>query len=114
MKSVTEIKSLGDVRTGISAHARSAPRRKGSTYLEVYLLDKERQRLETELAVLARRQRRIEGRLGEIWEVMGRAAAKAREESAGSRPPASAAGEIRTAEPSRADASRWKTMTAEY
>ncbi|MBI4289401.1 MAG: hypothetical protein HY671_13370 [Chloroflexi bacterium] len=66
MKSVTQMKSLGDMRTIISTHARSTPHETGSTYLEVYLLDKERQRLETEMSMLNKRQGRIQGRLDEI------------------------------------------------
>lgn len=68
MRSITQLKSLGDLRTTISTHARSTPRLKGSTYLEVYLLDKEKQRLEAELTYLGKRQGRIEGRMGEIRE----------------------------------------------
>ncbi len=66
MRSITELKSLADIRTTISAHLRSTPRLKGSTYLEVYLLDKEKQRLEAELAYMGKRRGRIEARVAEI------------------------------------------------
>jgi hypothetical protein len=70
MKSVTQLKSLGDIRTTVSTHARSVPRQKGSNYLEVYLLDKEKQRLEMELAMLDKRRHRIEERLREIRQAV--------------------------------------------
>ena len=38
--------------------------------MEVYLLDKEKQRLETELSMLVKRQKRIEGRLSEVGQAM--------------------------------------------
>ncbi|MEW6034234.1 MAG: hypothetical protein AB1603_05215 [Chloroflexota bacterium] len=85
MKSVTQMKSLGDMRTTISTHARSTPRQKGSTFLEVYLLDKEKQRLETELGMLIKRQRRIEGRLREVRGAMDRLLVKGQQE--GQAPP---------------------------
>ncbi|MBI2958592.1 MAG: hypothetical protein HYY32_07100 [Chloroflexi bacterium] len=82
MKSVTQMKSLGDMRTTISTHARSTPHEKGSTYLEVYLLDKEKQRLETEMAMLEKREKRIQTRLNDIKEAMGGLLAKMNEEGA--------------------------------
>lgn len=71
MKSVNQMSGLGDMKTTISTHSRSTPRQKGSTFLDVYLLDKERQRLESEMAMLKKRQRRIEVRLGDIRQAMG-------------------------------------------
>lgn len=114
MRSITQIKSLGDVRTTISTHARAAPPRKGSTHLEVYLLDKERERLETELAVLAKRQRRIEGRLRESQEAMEKLVATAHEEPPGPHAPASAARTDPTAEGGGSDPRQWRRMTVDY
>lgn len=70
MKGLTQMKSLADLKTPITTHTRSAPRREGTTYLEVFLLEKERQRLEMELAALATRQQRIAGRLEALREVI--------------------------------------------
>ena len=93
MKSVTHTRSLGDLRTSISSHVRSVSPQEGATHLEVYLLDKERHRLETERVMLAKRQRRIEGRLEEIREVVDNLPSKReQEESAPSPAPASGAG----------------------
>lgn len=105
-------KTLGDVKTSISTHGRSAPRREGSAYLEAYLLGREKQRLETELALLAKRQRRIAGRLGEIQEAMEEVAAKARQASRASRAPAAVHSE--NSRPAASGAGAWRRMTLEY
>ena len=52
MRGTTELRSLSDIRTTISQHGRAAPRQDGSTYLEIFLLDKEKQRLEIEASDL--------------------------------------------------------------
>lgn len=106
MISITQIKSLGDMRTTISTHARSAPRQQGSTYLEVYLLDKERQRLETELSMLAKRQRRVEARLGEISKAVERLKAQAPDSPPGAE---AKAGALVPPVPGR-----WRSLTVGY
>lgn len=68
MKSVTQLNGLRDLRTAVSGHMRSAPRRAGSTYLEAYLLEMERRRLEAELAWMAKRQDGITSRLRTVRE----------------------------------------------
>lgn len=115
MKSVTELKSLGDVRTNITTHARSAPRRKGTTYLEAYLLDREKQRLETELTALARRRSRIEPRLQAIRASVEALVRKAQaEESGKSGPPALPPGEPPTPKVRGSKGRDWATMPIEY
>lgn len=66
MKSITQIKSLSDMRTAISAHVPTRQPQRGTAYLNIYLLDMERQRLNKELYMLERRQKRILTRLAEI------------------------------------------------
>lgn len=113
MRSVNDIKSLGDVKSAISSHARAMPRLKGSTYLDVFLLDKERQRLETELAMLDKRKRRIEQRVAEIQQAMEKMISRAQAASA------AGAGES-AGEPSAPATSRetgpgaWRTLSIEY
>ena len=80
MKSVTQTKGLGDMRTTISTHARSSPPQTGSTYLQIYLLDKERMRLQTEMAMLNKRGNRIHIRLEEIAEVSSKLLSAAQRE----------------------------------
>lgn len=115
MRSVTQLKSLGDLRTTISTHARSTPRNKGSSYLEIYLLDTERQRLETELDMLAKRQRRIEGRLGEIQVAKEKMLSRGQQKVADDTGPlGSTAGENRTPESCNSNSGKWRKMTIEY
>jgi hypothetical protein len=66
MKNITQIKGLGDIRSATSHHITGMPSLKGATYLDLYLLDREKQRLETELTRMELRKKRIETRLGEI------------------------------------------------
>lgn len=80
MRNVTELRSLGDIRTTISTHIRSTPRHKGTAYLEMLSLRMEEQRLRSELMALGRRQKRIELRLGEIRDQMGKLLGKVEEE----------------------------------
>lgn len=114
MRSVTQLKSLGDLRTTISTHARSTPRQKGSTYLEVYLLDKEKQRLETELAMLTKRQLRIQGRLKEIREAMEWLMNNRQEGAPAHSPPAEASDGGRISVGFAPETQQLKKMTIEY
>ena len=115
MKSVTQLNSLGDMKTSISTHSRATPRQKGATYLGIYLLDKEKQRLETELAMLSKRQRRIEGRLAELQKTMEMQLSKAEQaDSLVSRAPASAVAENQTPGDNGVNPRKWKKMTIEY
>jgi chromosome segregation ATPase len=112
MRSVTQLKSLGDIRTTISTHARSTPRQGGSTYLQVYLLDMERQRLQTELLLLTRRQRRLDARLAEIREEMERLKQEAGS-SSGLSPATPMVGKG-SAENNPSGGQRWREMTVGY
>lgn len=113
MKSVTQLKSLGDMRTIISTHSRSVPRHKGSNYLDILSLGMEKQRLEAELEWLGKRQRRIQGRLGEIRVVMEELLSKVGDESPGGLP-TPVAGEKPAIGSNSSDSEKWKKMTIEY
>jgi hypothetical protein len=74
MKNVTEAKAKGlvDLRTATSHHITSLPPLKGTAHLDLYLLDRERQRLEQELSRMEMRGRRINSLLEEIRKKMER------------------------------------------
>lgn len=115
MKSVTEIRSLADMRTNITTHSRSAPRRKGTAYLEVYLLDRERQRLETELAMLSKRRARVEPRLVGIQAEVQRLVRRTQgEETARLDQPAPSTTQLPPAEPRGVKGRGWIRMPVEY
>ena len=66
MKGVTTARGLSDLRTATSRHVRAIPPQKGTSYLELYLLNMERQRLASELARIDHRRGQISDRLGQI------------------------------------------------
>ena len=66
-------RGLSDLRTATSSRLHAKPPQKGAEYLNLYLLDKESQRLETELAGLEHRRKRIQAHLEEIRKAMGKA-----------------------------------------
>lgn len=72
MKDVTSAKGLSDLRTATTHHVASKPPRKGTTYLDLYSLSMEKQRLEKELSRLEQRKKRIHERLGEVASAMER------------------------------------------
>lgn len=108
-------RGLSDLRTAISHHIRSNPPQKSTTHLELYLLDKERQRLETELSHLWHRQGRIDERLGEIRrarESLERAAADG--EARGGDPALASTDPNGPGRDSGPGSGKWRRMTVEY
>lgn len=66
LRGTTEISGLRDVRTMHSSRKRSIPRVQSSPYLDLYMLHKEKERLEKEVYILDKRKKGIQKRLGEI------------------------------------------------
>jgi len=114
MKSVTEIKSLGDIRTATSHHISAKPPLKGTTYLDLYLLDKEKQRLEKQLFCMGQRQRRINERLSEIRKGMEELAESAQEEQMVNKPSATTAAGEQVAPIQQRGGRQWKKMALDY
>jgi hypothetical protein len=115
MTRVTELKTLGDMRTIISTHTRSVPRHKGSTYLDVLSLGMEKLRLETQLAWHARRQGRLELRLQELQETMGKRLLEMQQElPAAVPPPASPNGQDHPPRAPEENGGHWRSMTIGY
>ena len=114
MKSVTETKSLGDIRTATSHHITAKPPLKGTDYLNLYLLNKEKQRLEQELALVQKRQGRIHGRLAEIRKSMEKMAEAAQEEQKVNQPSATAAAGEQAASIQEHGGRQWKRLAVDY
>lgn len=115
MKDVTTAKGLSDLRTALSRHVHSKPAQKGTAHLDLYLLSKEKQRLEKELARLEQRQRRIRERLADICQAMGMLEQQAEQE----RSSEEASTELGSVEKQPAPASQysqrpWKKMPLDY
>ena len=113
MNSMTNLKSLGDIRSVVSTHTRSTPRHKGSAYLDTLSLGMEKQRLEAELAWLARRRGRIELRLQEIRKIMEGLLEKVASELPASSDSATPEGNARPPAV-RARRGNWKHLTLSY
>ena len=117
MKNVTEAKAKGlcDLRTATSHHITSLPPLKGTAHLDLYLLDRERQRLEKELSRMEMRSRRIYSLLEEIRKKMERLNKSAVNGHGllNSHSTESAAG--RQGRPDKRDGhGKWKKMAVEY
>lgn len=115
MRDVTDAKGLGDLRTAITTRVHAKPPQKGTVHLDLYLLSREKQRLERELARLEQRQRRILEHLGEIHQAMGTLEEETETEGPCEHPSTDVgAGEKRPASASQYSQSRWKKMTLDY
>jgi len=76
-RGVQHLKGVQDVNSGISKRVRSLPARSDRYYLELYLLQKERDRLVQEAASIRKRRTRLGRRLADIGEEMAEREQKA-------------------------------------
>lgn len=67
---MSPVPGLHDVRSSLRSKIRSIPRVYRSSYLDLHMLSREKERLEKELDQLKQKQRRAEQRLVEIYEQM--------------------------------------------
>ena len=113
MNETARVKGLGELRTVTTHHITAKPPRKGTTYLDIFVLSMERQRLEQELVSVERRRKRILNRLAEaqssMEKLMNDVSPEKTEESS-SAEPVPVIQSVK--EPSRAQA--WKRMTVNY
>lgn len=70
MKSVSEISGLRSIKSMHSSGKRSIPRVQSSTYLDLYMLRKEKDRLEKEIYILDKRKKDILKKLDEVNKEM--------------------------------------------
>jgi hypothetical protein len=108
MKDVTSAKGLSDLRTATTHHVASKPPRKGTTYLDLYSLSMEKQRLEKELSRLEQRKKRIHERLEEVQRVMGKLERAAQVSSA------KPGTDQQTASGEQPKGRQWKKMAVDY
>lgn len=66
VRGVTELSGLREVRTMHSSKKRSIPRVQSSAYLDLYMLRKEKDRLEKEIYILDKRKKSMQKRMDEI------------------------------------------------
>ena len=70
MKGVSEISGLRSIKSMHSSSKRSIPRVQSSAYLDLYMLRKEKDRLEKEIYILDKRKKDIQKKLDEINKEM--------------------------------------------
>jgi len=70
VRGVTELSGLREIRTMHSSRKRSIPRVQSSAYLDLYMLRKEKDRLEKEVYILDKRKKSMQKRLAEIDDQM--------------------------------------------
>lgn len=66
VRGVTELSGLREIRSMHSSRKRSIPRVQSSAYLDLYMLRKEKDRLEKEVYILDKRKKGMQKRLDEI------------------------------------------------
>jgi predicted nucleic acid-binding Zn-ribbon protein len=66
VRGVTELSGLREIRTIHSTKKRSIPRVQSSAYLDLYMLKKEKDRLEKEIYILDKRKKSMQKRQDEI------------------------------------------------
>lgn len=116
MKDVTGARGLRHVKTATTRHLHTKPPLRGTSYLEMFLLGKEKQRLEQELAHLEDRRGRIQGQLAEIAQALTRLEQAAQSEGPGraSESTGSKDATIPVGQLLESGHSPWKTMTVGY
>ncbi len=72
MKSMSQLQTVSDIKGMHSIGARSIPKAMRSSYLELYVLDRERARLEKEKVSLDKRRSSAQTRLESIAQRMGK------------------------------------------
>ncbi len=74
MKDITNARGLRDLRTASSAHIHCRPHPKGTTHLDLFLLNKEKERLEKKQMMLGHQQGIIRERVNDIDKAMAKLA----------------------------------------
>ena len=112
LKGVTDAKGLRHIKTATTRRIAAKPPQSGTAHLDMYLLGKERQRLEQELAHLDDRRIRIGNRITGIVEEIARLRQVAEQVATDG---VGAGAGTDPSRPSNGQAHRrWKTMPVEY
>ncbi len=107
MKGMADLRGLRDIRSVPSTGRRSIPRIQSSAYLDLYVLQREKERLEKEAALLAKRHQVIRKRLSEIARQVEGLERSAQSECPGN-------GRRKAAEPHEPTKKQWKTFALKY
>ena len=114
MNNTVRARGLDELRTVTTHHIASKPPRKGTTYLDLFALSMERQRLEQELVGIERRQKRIFNRLADVQSVMEKLVNAAQAEKAAQDSSANSGVDSQLAANEQHGGREWKKMTVNY
>ena len=114
MSGTVRAKGLEELKTVTTHHVSSKPPRKGTTYLDLFTLSMERQRLEQELAGIERRRKRISNRLAEVQRAMEKLTNEVREGKAIQGSSANPAPAVSLSAKTEPEERQWKKMTVNY
>jgi len=114
MKEVARAKGLGELRTVTTHHIPSKPPRKGTTYLDLFALSMERQRLEQELASIERRRKHILDRLARVQSAIEKLNEVAQREKAAESSSTERAGNQQVAPSEPPKGRPWKKVVIDY
>lgn len=106
MRGVTDVSGLRNIRSMHTTGQRSIPRVQSSAYLDLYMLRKEKDRLEKETALLEKRKQGIQKRLGDIQRQMETLEKSAQGQDAGA--------ERKRGGQKEVPGKTWKTMPLNY
>jgi len=114
MNETARAKGLGELRTVTTHHIAAKPPRKGTTYLDLFALSMECQRLEQELVGIERRQKRILSRLADARSAMEKLVYEAQLEKAAQNSSAMLGVDSQLAANEQPGGREWKKMTVNY
>lgn len=114
MPGVTDAKGLPNLRTATTQRIRARPPQRGTAHLDMYLLSKEKERLEQELAHLEKRRERLQRHMAEIVGQLLELRRVAQQEEKVQLTEGVDGTAIPPEKPPREDQPRWKTMPLEY
>jgi len=103
MKGVSEIGGLRSIKSMHSSSKRSIPRVQSSAYLDLYMLRKEKDRLEKEIYILDKRKIETQKKLNDVNKQMDKLLKAEPERKEGV-----------SQEVKKPKESEWKTMTLKY
>lgn len=103
MKGVSEISGLRSIKSMRSSSKRSIPRVQSSAYLDLYMLRKEKDRLEKEIYILDKRKIETQKKLNDVNKQMDKLLKAEPERKEGV-----------SQEVKKPKESEWKTMTLKY
>jgi hypothetical protein len=114
MNDTVRAKGLQELKTVTTHHIASKPPRKGTTYLDLFTLSMECQRLEQELAGIERRRKRICSRLADVQMAMEKLVNAAQAEKAAQNSSAELGAVSQLAANKQPGGRQWKKMTVNY